>query len=428
MEDFNEARCRRDAMIAARAGERILREMNRIGIPLRFSPVAGALAALGAEMGNKLPECDKQIKDIGRAALYGGRTETYYVGYWPHVKGQLFYFDFRAAHAKAMLEYLPDYTAWTFNEKPEADFYIADALVEVEPRNGIGALPFHDPDRGLLFPVGTFRGTWTDEDLRGPGVKVLKYFSVLNFRGKGRYLKGFTKKLIPTPKDHPINRALKKGIYTGMSGKFAQRSDVSFFMDWEKAKPADFWNGVMLGDWVLANRKGKSPVHANFVWSAYINAKCRRMQMNLYRAIDAAGGRVLYGDTDSALACLSNAMKAKKLLADFDAELSMSEITEARIFGPKVYVFRDKEGVNVISAKGVPGRLHEQIAEGHLELEADQPGTFWELLRANAAHRLKGLKNSWVRKHYSITSNFRNRVLKGNSAWTDPVIFSEGRK
>ena len=422
--EFNEKRCIRDAQIAARAGDRISREMQRMKIPLRFSPVAGALAAFHAEAGSKLPVCDERVRGAGKDALYGGRTETYYIGYWPETKGQLFYFDFRAAHAKAMLELLPDYTSFNWTDKPEETFYLADVLVEVTPWHGMGTLPYHDHDRGLIFPVGTFRGTYTDEDLKGPNIKVLKYYGALNFPRAGRYLKHFTKKLIPTPMDNPINRALKKGIYTGMSGKFSQRSEISFFMDWEKAKPADFWNGIMLGDWVLANRKGPTPRHSNFVWSAYITAKCRRMQRQLYEAIFKEGGKVLYGDTDSGLACLDSVMRAKRLLANFDAELSMKEITEARIFSPKMYVFRDKEGVNHISAKGIPGRLHDQIAEGHLELEADQPGTFWELLKANAANRMTGLKNSWVRKSYTVNSNFKSRILPRRGPWTAPVVMT----
>ncbi len=422
--DFNEQRCQRDADIANRAGDRITRCLGNLGITLRYSPLSSALAAVEDLIGHQ-PRPKKEILQAGKAALYGGRAETFFIGHWGKDAGPLYYFDFKAQYAQAMLEPLPDFTSWTESKTPRTSQYIADCYIRVQAINGIGPLPCHDPERGLVFPQGVFRGTYTSTDLDNENVEVLRYHKCWNFYNTAPHLRQFIRRLIPKDNENPISRTIKKGIYTGLSGKWSQGNEYSFLTTCDKARPEDFWNGVAFGDWILANRTGKYPRHTNFVWTAFIQARARKWLNELFAAIHRERGVILYCDTDSALCSLSSMVRVKRLLRDFDGRLHTEKLAWAKIFAPKVYVYGTSDGITHVQARGIPGRLHESIGHGILELETEIPNSFVDLMKEAALNaHCNALKNRWRSRRYSVPRKFKNRDMRRGTPWTAPVTLS----
>ena len=422
-------RCVRDALIAQKAGEKITQTLDRLGIPLKFSPVSGALFAIEAEMGSRLPLARTWVREAGQSALYGARTETVFRGEVVSKPGaNLHYFDFNQQYGRAMLDTIPDYSVCDEAREPTEPDFIADVTVRVTGKNGMAPLPYHHEEAGLIFPTGTFRNVWTSEDLSLPGVEILKYHRTYSFPYRGAYLAPLVKKLIPKDRDTVITKAIKKNLYTGLSGKWSQQNQWTFFTHWEKALPKDYWNGVNLGDYILAQREGDFPRWSNFVWSAFIQSKARRWLWELYESIWKEGGQVLYTDTDSALCTLANTINASRILDRMSGRLKHKTIHKANVFGPKVYLFQDRRG-NVISlsAKGIPGKLHENIVQGEVEFEGEIPDSFFSLLRSKEITEEQGFKNRWANKKFRLAKSFRNRVPIGrDKTWTRPLRLENG--
>lgn len=411
----------RDAKIARVVGERIVRELDKLKITLKFSPTSGALQALELENEGHLPRADAASIEFGKASLYGGRTEVYYCGRWKKSQGDLYYFDFNAAYGRAMLEDLPDFSGNYFSREPKEDMYLADVDVRTEEIvPGVGPIPFRRKDGGLCFPVGTFRGIYTDVDLSLPGVEVVKYHRTLNFKGRGPFLRPLVHRLMPGPKTHPFTKALRKNLYTSLSGKFAQSAQFTLFIKLENAKDTDQWNGIPFGDWMLVEREGRPPRTTNYVWSSYIQARNRAWQYEMYMAIHAAGGRVLYGDTDSALAYVPSAMAARKIQESQYLPTKMVRICEAELLSPKVYRMEKADGSVILSTKGVPRRLIPAAVHlGEDVIVGEVPDTFFHLLKSNYAEGT--LRNRWKRRTWKFHKINSNRMIDKNSPRTKPL-------
>jgi hypothetical protein len=362
----------------------------------------------------------------GKAALYGGRTEVYYCGQWKKDQGQLFYFDFVAAYGRAMLLPLPDYSTSYISRSPEESYFIADVDVEVSAVvASVGPLPFHLKNGGLCFPVGTFRGWYTDVDLSLPGVKVLKYHKTLNFPQTGAFLKPITNRLLPKPGCHKITKSIRKNLYTGLSGKFAQGNEFTLFIHGEKARPTDYWQGVPFGEWMLVDRKGRPPRTTNYVWSAYIQARNRVWQFQLFESIQTAGGKILYGDTDSALAWLPNALTARRIQESQQLQTKLLPLKEAELLSPKVYRMVEKDGTVHLSTKGVPRRfIAEDVVLGEDVITGEVPDSFFMLLKANQAGQQ--FKNTWRQRKWQFRATNRNRQLGRETNWTNPLTIVNG--
>jgi hypothetical protein len=422
-------RVSRDAKIARVVGERILKTLDKLEIPLRYSAASGLVARLEEVTGSKLPPPHPVSVDYGREALYGGRTETYFLGEAKSTeKEKLFYFDFNKAYGRAMLEDLPDYSQCYQTRRPAEEMYIADCTVRVrEILPGIAPLPHHLKKFGLCFPKGEFRGTWTSIDLEQEGVEVLKYHHVLNFPLKGAFLKPVTAPLLKvSPSESKIEKALKKNLYTSLSGKFSQSQDFTIFVHVSNARDEDHWKGVAFGEWILVERKGPLPRHANFVWSAFIQARCRIWQNGLFKSIVRFGGRPLYGDTDSGLALLPSARAARAVQEAQEVPTKRLNLIEAQTLGPKVYRLVEENGTVHLSTKGVPRRLiTESVLLGEETILGEVPDSFFHVLKG--AYSASTLKNRWKKKKFNFRRHSSNRHWNHKNNWTAPLTLSGGK-
>lgn len=418
-------RVARDAKIARVVGERIILELGKLEIPLKYSPISGAVTALEVDSGGKLAMPTREAVVYGKEALYGGRTEVLRAGHWG--EGNIYSIDFVKAYGRAMLEELPDYSSGYESKAPKERLYISDCSVEVEAAlPEVGALPFHAKGAGLIFPVGTMRGTWTSIDLDQPGVKVLKYHHTLNFPNSGCFLASMVKRLLKVPKTlSPLAKALRKNLYTGLSGKFSQSNEFTIFIRSEKAKPQDYWHGVPFGDWILVDRKGKPPRTSNFVWSAWIQSRNRVWQWKLWETIYAAGGKVFYGDTDDAVCWLPTPRAALAVQESQLLKTKMIPWEYAELLSPKVYRLEGKDGTVSLSTKGVPQRfVTAATVLGEDTITGEIPDTFFMLLKAN--YHTNALKNRWQKRSWKFRAKNRNRRTIPGDPWTRVLVVKDG--
>lgn len=433
----------RDAKIARMVGERIVAELHKLDMPLKFSPISAAVNALEEDNGAKMAVAPAMARKAGSKALYGGRTEVYYAGKWnldkndeviDEKKRDLYYFDFVSAYGLAMLEDLPDYTDCYESVRPQEKMYISDCTVEVEASlPGVAPLPLHTKDKNLIFPTGEFRGTWTNIDLELPGVKVVKYHKTVNFPVAEPFLAEIVKRILPLKKETKLGKAIKKNIYTGLSGKFSQSSEFTVFIHAENAKPVDYWRGICFGEWMLVDRKGAPPRAANKVWSAFINARNRAWQWRLYESIFTAGGKVLYGDTDSGLGYLKNPILARRICESAQIRTKQTRLYGSSLLSPKIYkLVTDQKDPKtgrlrvILSTKGVPKRLvSESVVLGEETIFGETPDSFFTLLKANQASN--ALKNKWKKRSWKFSSVNRNRLVDKKTPWTKPLHIRNGR-
>lgn len=404
---------------------------------MSFSATSAAMKAYEKELGYKLPSASGAVRAAGKACLYGGRSETYFVGDTRQIPqdGELILFDVKAQYARIMSqETFPDFRESYVTKEPKEARYIAWAEVEVDGDLGISPLPVHfvsgvrhadkrgrilQPERGsLLFPVGDLRGAWCDVDLSYPGIKVKKYSKVLNFPLPGISFSGFIDRFIPH-KDSEVARAIKKNIYTSFSGKFSQSNKRTMLLrnNPSSLRPEDYRTGIFFGDWVLVERSTPYPRFSNYVWTAYCNAYGRRQQWQLFEKVAEQSGRLLHANTDSALALMPSRRHGKRVLESFPGKLTIKHKDAAKILSDKAYMTLSG-GVWEVTASGIPSKVSGSLENAGDQVFAEIPDTFMQALRRGAVD--VEIKNTWRIKKFTYSQSKRLGRIPCRDGWTKP--------
>lgn len=399
-----------------------------------YSATSAALKAFEESNGYKIPKADTAVRKAGQAALYGGRHEVYFKGdtrseaFKRANPGHLYYFDFTAQYANVMAgQPFPDFCEWTRSTKPTGPCYITEARIRVRDVTGICPVPYHlklkKADREILvYPSGEFEGSFTSVDLDYKGVDVIRHKRTINFPNVSFNFRGFIEQFIPH-NDAEISKAIKKNIYTSLSGKFAQGDSQTMLVknDPDKLKDSDYVTGTFFGDYVLVDRATPFPRFSNFVWTAFINAYGRRNLWRLFEAIHEQGGKILYTNTDSALCLFTHAYNARKVISNFSSAIRFKELDWAKVLSPKCYLYADKSGLVEVVASGIPAKLRDEIAAGSTEdLFAEIPDTFFQALKYGAVAR--EIKNAWRTRKFSMAQDRSLGRLPGKGGWTLPLV------
>ncbi len=192
------------------------------------------------------------------------------------------------------------------------------------------------------------------------------------------------------------------------------------------AAPQDYWHGIPFGEWILVDRKGVPPKTSNMVWSAWIQSRNRIWQARLHQSIYEAGGRPLYGDTDSSLAWLKNSRLAVQIQASQHLKTKMIPIHTAELLSPKVYRMETMDKKVILSTKGVPRRfITAATVLGEDTITGETPDTFFQLLKANQANNV--LKNKWSTKTWKFRAINRNRRTFHDDPWTQSLTAVNGK-
>ena len=185
-----------------------------------------------------------------------------------------------------------------------------------------------------------------------------------------------------------------------------------------RTQPEDFrlWNGL-----ALYSVEGRPPPWGNNVWPAIITARARVRLAKEMERIRAAGGTVLYCDTDSIIYSGARGIKYPAHAEKPGTFESRGEYSKLFIAGKKEYGLQDANGAWEIHVKGVPAAARE----GYLftgKAEYQQPTRLREAAR-------RGIKaNVWGDKHKQRKVSFSDRAVRADGTLEPMAILPDSKK
>jgi len=337
---------------------------------------------------------------------YGGRCEIFQTG---EVRGHIHEYDINSSYPATMVaEQFPNLDTLKHAGK-KIDLNkagVVSCLVKAPPIQ-IPLLPYKEPEtHKLLFPVGTFAGTWTYVEMRKAvelGYQILQVFDALEYD------------LMPSPfKDYMLF----------LHGRRLEVKDENLpGYDELMSYTLKILMNALFGKWgeegeLQVISRGKRhvmkqvPKHSNMIWASYILAYGR---LNLFKCIQRAtkAGRILYTDTDSIF------VKTNCKEPPFPGSSELGQLsykghhTLAHFKLPKLYRVEEK-----YKAKGVPldkdSKFPERLKKAFFEEEVAE---FMKPYRWIEAKKLHEQANVWRMVSKQINTQYDKRVilLKGDT-------------
>lgn len=375
--------------------------------------------------------------DFCRKGFYGGRTEIFHNR---PISGHIQYFDFNSLYPSIMeREVYPNLDNRRWTKRPNFE---NEGMVDVEvvsPDMQIPYLPCRIKKRGLLFPVGKFRGIYTYFEIRMAielGYKIVKVHEALEFSGYCRPFQRFVetlykRRLKAQAEGDDLMSDSCKLIMNNLFGKFGQGKEFTKLLsidDASKLKNGD----EILGDFVLRKAKSDYAFSSNGIWPCYVTAYGRDKVFRALTRVADKGGLLIYTDTDSIIfesnkriITPSNRLGELKLVSEF-------EYVHFKL--PKLYKVKDKEGNFLYKAKGVPNKPNSPYAGEFFEsgkTSFRRPYKLREALRRsfdqvedardlNPKKTYKIIPNFWDITSKEIRKKYDKRIVKKNGS-TEPI-------
>ena len=394
-------RCQRDASITYRFATLLREGYARFKMAPKMTLASTALAIWREGFWKR--ETVRPSPEIWSAAFeayHGGRTQAFAAGTFP---------DVRAIDAASMFPWAmiarPLPLPWGLYRRVRRGARVyANGIYDVRVRSNV-ALPVL-PVRtkaGTVYPNGEWRAWYVGEELlaameRGVSVYVHQGFE---FAEQCEPFKGYVAKMFALKqRARGVNRLLFKLLLNALYGKFGQRGRVvramplAKFMELETA-PLEWraWNGL-----AIFSEEGTPPPWSNMVWPAFVTARARVRLLAEMERVRAAGGRVLYCDTDSAFFTGAKRLRYPGKATRPGTFENRGTFRSLLLVGKKEYALQRGANVWDIHAKGVPyAERMRYLREGIAEF--DRPTRLREAARG-------GLKpNVWrrVRKQRRVS-------------------------
>lgn len=340
---------------------------------------------------------------------YGGRTEIFQLG---EQRGNIHEYDINSSYPAAMKkEQFPnlDTLRQVGKNIDLSKAGVVSCLVKA-PNIEFPLLPYKEPESGkLLFPIGTFGGTWTYVEMRKAlelGYKILEIYDAIEYD------------LMPSP---------FKEYMTFIYGRRQEVKETDELMSYT----LKILMNALFGKWgeegelqVISRGKRYTmrqvPKHSNMIWASYVLAYGR---LNLYDCMmrGAKAGRLLYTDTDSIF------VKTNSKHKPFEGSNELGQLsykgyhTLAHFKLPKLYRVDAK-----YKAKGVPNdRKNPQFPERLKKLFFEEEvAEFMKPYRWIEAKKLHEQANVWRMVSKQINSEYDKReILKNGRTW--PLTIGE---
>ena len=355
----------------------------------------------------------KEIAQFVRDSYHGGRCEPFKYG---KIK-KVYTADVQSMYPYIMsTNAMPDtrYLEYIDHEHENISLLkyegVSECLIN-QPPVYIPILPLYLGSK-LLFPVGTFHGTWTHCELRAliaHGGKIIKFHRTVISRKLVTPFQNYIHemiqlrnnyKLAKDPREY-VAKILANSLYGRMGLKSEQ--EQSIYIRWDGRKDLreyQGWdmdiqeNGIYLTKTIERNQVSHE---ANIMWATYITSLAR---LRLYEFLIAQGNNLIYCDTDSIYST-----KPVVGVADGFGNLNLDTTFDSGYFkGPKLYRLDSKTSDNKIRARGVPAAVAASYIEtGYAEFQS--PLTIKEALvrKANAGE--------WVQMHRTQQFTHTKRQL-----------------
>lgn len=305
---------------------------------------------------------DDKINELIFGAYYGGRTEVFKRGLFKDVN----YYDVNSLYPSVMRKKFPVPHSVKKVYNPDIHYVLNyEGVTECEvksPPLNIPLLPIKIKGK-LIFPVGKFKGTWNNVELR----KALQLGYTINpinqiiytetFYPFKSYVDKFYEMRLKAKKDGNNMELIYKLLLNSLYGKFAQKNRQNLIIKMienitndefiKYAKCPDKNPSFILKDGIIMDIQ-KSIFNGNFsfpILSSYTTSYARLLMYDYLQKYD-----VIYMDTDSIV--------IKEEIKNTGKELGMmkheGKISEAIFIKPKMYLM-DKsvkvKGINKCNKK-----------------------------------------------------------------------------
>ncbi len=279
--------------------------------------------------------------------------------------GLLNYGDFNSMYAWGMLGPMPTELVGTFDGEVSISARLAKAqmgfircTVHIPLDCYLPPLPFRK-DGKLIFPVGTFAGTWTSEELSllpMVGGSILNVERSLWFKGQvlfDDYVQHWYDYRYKA--DDPARNAMGKQYLTNLYGKFGQSP--------EREKLYFFPSDEELTEHVLTPIPNVPPSMGAFTETTFaappyviphiaswVTSRSRARLWRTMHDFISRGHRIYYCDTDSIVT--DAPVASSRELGELKLEC---QVKRARFVAPKLYFLETLDKGGVVKAKGFTG-------------------------------------------------------------------------
>jgi hypothetical protein len=307
--------CERDCRVLHRA----LTYLQTTVGPLRATLPSTAMATYRREF---FPDPSGEIwvrRDLDvlfRAAYYGGRVESYLLG---GLNEAFYIWDVNSLYPAAMVSTaFPDPSRL----RPSKVLDLSqEGFAEVtisHPNTEIGYLPVRAKSGKLIFPTGTFRGSWTFPELRlalSKGASIQNVYQVVSASPIESPFKAYVEKYYAMKESAqtPWEREIAKLMLNALYGKFCEfhGTQEEYASEYKEEVHAEYrakwgeceWKPINHsrpdGYYSFPSRDGGMVPHAIYCWGAYVTARARVLNASIQDRIRSIGGKVAYTDTDS---------------------------------------------------------------------------------------------------------------------------------
>lgn len=348
---------------------------------------------------------------------YGGRCEIFQTG---PIKGHVHEYDINSSYPSSMKHCMFPNLDTMRRGKTVSDFDkggVASCLVECPPME-FPLLPYKDEERGkLLFPYGTFAGTWTYAEIKKAiqlNYKILEIYDTIEYE------------LMPSPFAPYIDFLYNKRMEVKKTDELMSYT-LKIFMN------------ALFGKWgeegelqVISRGKrytmNQVPKHSNMVWASYVLSYGR---IALYDYIQQASqfGTVLYCDTDSVFVKTHSSEKPFEGSSDLGKLGYKHSYRLAHFKLPKLY-----QVDNSYKAKGVPNDKKHEFPE-HLKKSFfdGEVADFLKPYRWMESKRVHEQANVWhtVTKQVQSSYDKRSTLLNGRTfplKVTENLVYNQDTK
>lgn len=411
-------RCKSDAKATYLLAERLEKWYVKNGSKLRSTIAACALEIFKRRFFKHQWKRLDSFNDFERTAYRGGRVEVF-----DRRRQVVKSYDVNSMYLSQMADHVfPDPNTVVHIEGKkhfEKYFYDYQGIVEVTvkvPQLKYPPLPYFHPDlRKLIFPVGSFRGVWTFEELKyaiscGAEILILHRYNYYNhsypyFCDFARWVWSERKRA----KNKFDNLMIKK-VGNALYGKFGQREEKGLYygklcnfqgkID-SGVKPLIITQGGVEYLLITQGKLTNSP-HTFTVISAYVSSFAR---IALHR--EMVKHNTVYCDTDSLK--ITDTIKSSDKLGAWKFEGKV----KFKAWRPKLYESNGK-----ITCKGVPkGNSLIKLFKDELIATFEKPYRFKEALHAGKPFNL------WEKRRKRLKLNDVKRVYDRNGS-SKPICLS----
>lgn len=296
---------------------------------------------------------------ICREALFGGRVELFKPR---NETPEICYTDINSLYPSVMRQEFPaQLEPWGRDIPP---FGIVQATVKV-PESEICPLPFRDEMGRILYPWGTFRGTWTAPELRNAVEHGTKIERIHDCRGTAegiRPYREFVERVysMRLKSNSEAEKLFFKLLMNNLYGRLSISGEVGRTVH---QTPENKTKGVPFGERVLVKYSMPLSEETNWSHGAYVTAYGRLALQGFMRTIGAPS--LIYTDTDS---CIFDC-PGRSIPFPVGTDLGQMKLEgwgeHCETWAPKLYRFDGQ-----YKAKGVPRNLAETfIKEGSAQFD-----------------------------------------------------------